>query len=221
MENPWKRFGTKPPFVIPEDEAAICAFNARSRPASTLHLEILPEPFLGRPDANIILLNLNPGFSHEEIRYHHLDSYFASVARKNLLHEEQDFPFYFLDPGYHSPGHVWWQKRLGALLELYGPRRIANEVLCVEFFPYHSEHFGYDGPRLHSQDYSFYLVRRAIQRNSAIIIMRSKWFWLAAVPELASSNYFELNSPQAVYVSQGNAGAGFAAIRERLERRQN
>ncbi len=56
-----------------------------------LHLELLPEPFLGRPDAPVILLNLNPGFNDEDILAHgRLD--FAESARLTLLRAPQAYP---------------------------------------------------------------------------------------------------------------------------------
>lgn len=218
MKNPWTTLPNTSPYVLAEDATAIETFQSRSTDETRLHLDILPEPFLGRPDAPIVLLNLNPGFSEAETEYHTLDEYFEKSARANLTHAEQEYPFYFLNPEKErqSPGHLWWRSRLRTLLDIYGPKKLANELLCVEYFPYHSMRYSGDCPTLPSQEYGFYLVHEAMSRNAVIIIMRAKKLWLASVPDLESHPHHTLHNPRAVYVTEGNAGAGYSAIRERL-----
>src|ERR1700688_5017120 len=97
--NPWVDLPTIQPYVLERDAHAIETFNSVARADQRYHLEILPEPFLGLPTADIVLLSLNPGYSPEEERFHHLDDYFRRVALANLAHAEQTYPFYFLEPG--------------------------------------------------------------------------------------------------------------------------
>jgi hypothetical protein len=52
----------EPPYVYAMDNLAVDAFNAHARDEHRIHTDVLPEPFLGRKDAPIVLLNLNPGF---------------------------------------------------------------------------------------------------------------------------------------------------------------
>lgn len=63
MENPWKHLPGQPPYVLPADAPAISSFNQGVSDEHQIRLELLPEPYLGDPDAPIILLSLNPGFS--------------------------------------------------------------------------------------------------------------------------------------------------------------
>jgi hypothetical protein len=217
MDNPWTALPTSAPYVLPQDAPIIDRFNLSSADANRYHLEILPEPFLGRPDANVVLLSLNPGYSPEEERFHHLDSYFRNAALTNLRHRQQRYPFYFLDPAQESPGHRWWRLRLGALIARYGAEVVASQVLCLEYFPYHSARFDTSTPRIPSQEYNFELLRRALDRGATVVAMRALRNWQKAVPELADRT-FSLNSAQAVYVSPRNCPEGFLAVCDRLER---
>jgi hypothetical protein len=174
-------------------------------------LDVLPEPFIGLPDASVVLLNLNPGFSEEEVAYHHLDEYFRSAALANLSHAPQPYPFYFLDPAVSSPGHRWWQSRLRTLLERVPVGRLSQRLLCVEYFPYHSARFSAAVPRVPSQEYSFQLVRDAVGRGAVIIAMRASRSWRQAVPELESTTVHSLNSAQSVYITPNNCPTGFPA----------
>ena len=217
--NPWLELPNTGPYVLKSDTFAIDAFNATASEDHRIHLEILPEPFLGVPTADIVLLSLNPGFSPEEEKFHHLDDYFRTVALANLAHEEQPFPFYFLEPRKKSPGHDWWQKRLGSLIELFGHRAVAHNVLCLEFFPYHSKKYSPKTPMVPSQSYTFALLEAAIERDAVIIGMRSLDRWFDAVPKLADYTIHKLNSTQAVYVSPNNCPTGYAEACRRLGRK--
>jgi hypothetical protein len=216
LQNPWIDLPTIQPYVLDSDAHAIEAFNSVARADQRYHLEILPEPFLGLPTSEVVLLSLNPGFSPEEERFHHLDDYFRRVALANLAHAEQAYPFYFLEPGKGSPGHAWWQKRLRSLIDLYGHRIVARKVLCLEYFPYHSEHFHRGTPHVPSQSYTFALLKNALARSAVVIGMRSLDLWYEAVPELNDHIVHTLNSTQAVYVSANNCPTGFGEACKRL-----
>jgi hypothetical protein len=49
-----------------------------------------------------------------------------------------------------------------------GEECVADSILCVEYFPYHSQSFNHSRLRLPSQEYSFQLVREAIRRRVII-----------------------------------------------------
>lgn len=173
---------------------------------------------MGLPGSDIMLLNLNPGFSEAEVQYHHLDDHFRRAALANLAHEDQPYPFYFLDPKVESPGHKWWQGRLRTLIEEFGADRLSRRLLCLEFFPYHSESYDRNTPRVPSQEYNFALLRGAIKRDAVIVVMRARDLWFDAVPELQNARVFRLNSTQAVYITPNNCPLGFAEVIKRLSR---
>ena len=59
--NPWVDLPEESPFVLHGDAAAIARFNARANERHRIRLDVLPEPFIGRPDAPLVLLNRTAG----------------------------------------------------------------------------------------------------------------------------------------------------------------
>src|SRR5215212_5096023 len=97
MENPWRSLGMEAPYVYEPDKPAVATFNARASDEHRIQTDVFPEPYLGRKDAPIVLLNLNPGF--DEYAYlTYEDRYVRDAWRKNAAHEPLAYPFYFLDP---------------------------------------------------------------------------------------------------------------------------
>jgi hypothetical protein len=216
LANPWLDLPAAPPYVLAEDAAAIAAFNRIVPPSKRYDLELLPEPFLGRPDAPVVVLGLNPGWSPEGPIGHKVPK-FIQRTRENLRHAETTFPFHLLDPALQGPGYRWWGNKLRRPIEEVGLETVANRVLCVEYFPYHSDKFSGRTPSVPSQQYSFSLVRDAIERDAVIVVMRSLARWLAAVPELASyPRRFGLRSVQNVTISPKNCPDGYSAVIDAL-----
>ncbi len=218
MRNPWLSLPSRAPYVIVEDEHAIANFNrtvyARRTAAdrTLLHLELLPEPFLGDPAAPIVLLSLNPGFSVDDA-FWHADPTFATLSRANLEHRASDYPFYLLNPAINAPGSRWWSRRLGRLLEAASRQVVARRICCVEYFGYHSVGFAHERLRVPSQRYGFFLVRQALGRGAIVVLMRSRRIWFDAVPELAAyPRLFRLSNPQNTTISRRNCPSGFDEI---------
>ncbi len=219
MNNPWLTLSEKPPFVLDCDKQSILSFNAKAKPEYQVHLEVLPEPYTGNPKANIVLLNLNPGFydRNETFFQDATYEYFVKTNRANLIHEQQAFPFYHLDPNNaRSPGYYWWSRKLKQLINRYGDQKIADEVSNLEYFPYTSPHFGCNKFVIESQKYTFYLLEEAMKRKAIIILMRGKTLWEQAVPDLKEYPYFMLNSAQSASISERNCPNGYAQIVKRL-----
>jgi hypothetical protein len=218
IENPWLKLPREAPYVLSDDHALVMEFNLRATQESQIRLGLLPEPFLGNPLAPVVLLGLNPGFNESDQRFHD-NPVFAKRSKGNLLHDlSEEFPFYLLDPELsESPGHKWWNKHLGPLIEKTNISSVARGVLCIEFFPYHSKKFGYRKAVLSSQMYNFQLVRNAIERNAVIILMRGERFWRDQVPELEGRCY-RLNSVQNVTISPKNCAGGFEKAVQALQR---
>lgn len=218
LNNPWIDLPLGPPYLLPCDSLPVRRFNAKAPPDAALRLELIPEPFLGRPEAPVVLLNLNPGFDEREIVFHYEDSRFIELSRKNLLHEALEHPFYLLDPALRSSlGHQWWMRKLKEPIGDVGLAQTARNILCVEFFPYHSRRYRAAREILHSQAYSFHLVREAIDRGALVVLMRGKSQWTSAVPELiAYPRVHRLNSVQNVSISRGNCPTGYAEMVQAL-----
>ncbi|MEO8217668.1 MAG: hypothetical protein ABI718_11355 [Acidobacteriota bacterium] len=183
MHTPWLTLPPTAPYVLDSDRAAIETFNAHAQEQHRIRTEIVPEPFLGSPDAPVVLLNLNPGFTEQDLQLHKLPQ-FVESSRKCLRHESQPYPFFLLDPANDGPGHRWWSRKLRPLIDQFGAMRVAQNVLCVELFPYHSVRFGGGKLRVPSQQYSFDLVETALDRGALVVVMRSKKMWIEVVPRL-------------------------------------
>lgn len=210
--NPWLDLSPVPPFVLAVDRAAIDSFNHQARPEVFIHLELLPEPFLGAPMAPVVLLSLNPGYSPDDLQPHQ-DPTFQALSRANLEHAPTQYPFVLLNPKVETPGRRWWESKLARLIEARGRETVARQVLCVEVFPYHSYRFAHAKLQVPSQAYSLQLVRNALRRNALVVVMRAERIWRQALPELADYPFlFRLRNPQNVVISERSCPEGFATI---------
>jgi hypothetical protein len=193
------------------DSNTISAFNSTAPEIYRLQLDVLPEPFVGITTAPVVLLGLNPGFEDQD-REVHARPEFQTLLRNNYGETPSNSPFYFLDASFESPGRRWWLRRLRWLVEKCDATALAQSILCVEYFPYHSRRFDHASLQLPSQEYGFGLVRSAVARGAVVVIMRARKLWTSRVPELEKySRAYTLNSPQNVVVSPRNC-AGFDAI---------
>lgn len=216
VENPWCRLPAVPPHVLEEDAALIAAFNRRARPMHRVDQTLLPEPFLGRHDAPVVVLGLNPGWRSDDAAWH-VDPEFVARSRANLEQRPLAFPFYLLDPSLSAPGCRWWSRKLWRPIEAVGLDAVAHRLLCVEFFGYHSHRYGSGVPRLPSQEFGFDVVRAAIGREAVIVVMRSARRWEAAVPELIGyRRRFDLRNVQNVAISPANCPEGYGEIVDAL-----
>ena len=215
--NPWPTLPSKPPYLLECDSAAICTYNAKALEIHRVQLGAMPEPFVGNTTAPVVLLGLNPGFNDRDPEVHARPE-FQALLRSNYGQDSSSYPFYFLDPNFESPGRDWWEKKLKALLAVFTRSVLAQSILCVEYFPYHSRRFRHTTLDLPSQQYGFGLVQSAIARGAVVVVMRSRKIWINKVTELETySRAFTLNSPQNVVVTPRNC-RGFdvvvSAIRE-------
>lgn len=81
MLNPWADLPGGPPFVSPADAPYIRRYPTA---AQSLQLDLLPSPYVGKPDARVYLLLLNPGGRHDDFKY---GSAFVEERRRALRFE--------------------------------------------------------------------------------------------------------------------------------------
>ena len=213
MKNPWSELPDVAPFVLPDDEVAVAAYLKHFSDAPNLKLQtqLMPEPYHGSPTAPVCILSLNPGFSEKD-QYWHDNSELGRSLRGNLVHEESDYPFVFLDPRFiDSPGGQWWGRKLRHVTERIGLKSAASTFFNIELFPYHSKKFKRIPKKLSenqlvpSSEYSAHLVRQFIADEKEIIVFRSKRQWIQLVPELENyGNIMVVRNPQNPTVSPGN-----------------
>jgi hypothetical protein len=224
-QNPWDRLPKAPPFVLPEDKDKVDAFNLvkGNHHKHFLHLTFVPEPFVGNPDARLLLLGNNPGVADPpEGSAFRLKRAFASRMRNNMLHRLSDkFPFLYFDPEIVPPEKDWWDRKLKKVFEQFensnvAKSALAQHILAVEFFPYASKSFGQGKLRLDSQKYSFGLVRNAVKRDVVIVLTRGEKRWKKAVPELRGYRLLVcLKEVQQAPISPGNCrDKGWSHIQE-------
>ncbi len=216
MRNPWSYIPITAPYVLPEDESIITPFNLGAKEEYQIKFNCLPEPFVGSNTAPVVLLGLNPGYDDGDPEAH-ADTKFREALFQNLNHQQSEYPFYFLDPRFKNPGTIWWEGKLKPVLKFIDRQALANQLQCVEYFPYHSRKYKQLNLLLPSQQYTFSLVRQAIARRAIIVLSRSVKRWLAAVPELIDYDFLcKLNSVQNIIISENNCGH-FNQIMDRLK----
>jgi hypothetical protein len=214
--NPWLTVPSVPPYWLPCDYERIRAYNAKHpNECYKVQDKVLPEPLIGKMTAPVVLLNLNPGFDDRNTE-EHARTEFQALIRNNYSQGEAAFPFYHLDPRFQSGGRQWWEKKLSQLIDMRGREQVAQKILCIEYFPYHSWQFNHASLEVSSQVFGFDLASSAIARNAVVVIMRSKARWLEKIPGLKGyPRAFTLNSSQNVVVSRRNfpeAGEGFELV---------
>ena len=223
VKNPWRHVPAEPPFVLKCDAEKINAYNSStSSREKYLHTDLIPIPFLGRKDAPVLLLNLNPGYHPKDYR-RQTKPYFIQQVKKCMLHERMAYPLFFLDPAIEGKtdgaGRRWWKRILHQLLADYPERLLAQMLFCIEYFPYRSHSFRSTHGYVESQQYGFSLVRKALKRRAMVIMMRSEKLWLEAVPELKHyRSLFLLASPRSPTLSKGNLKDGFRVLVATIEK---
>jgi len=195
-QNPWEKMKKSPDangeYILDIDRAHIDKLRNK------LNLKLFPEPFIGDPEAPVYLLNLNPGFNESDKEdMEDLKNYIF----KNYKHK---CPFYYLNDNLkETNGGKWWRQRLGELIEECGIKKVANNVFCIEYFPYHSNKWTSGKVCIPSQEYNQALIEKAITERKLFIVMRNKLF--SQIEELKTyKNILFLNSPQNVSISRKN-----------------
>jgi hypothetical protein len=208
MQNPWVALPGGPPYVLESDAEAIRRFNATATARSRVETE-LPEPFVGRLDAPILMLLLNPGVEGSEFVTHR-DPGFIAAVRGCHRQEASEYPQYFLAPDVVGPGVSWNRRVLKPFIAEFGLRNVSQNVTLLEYFPYHSVAFAHHRLRVPSQKFGFYVLRQAIERDTVVFVTRGFKIWQAAVPQLATYHRaFQTRSVQNVVISPKNCPDGY------------
>jgi hypothetical protein len=230
MENPWRQLcpsdGT---YVLDIDRKQIDEYNASKKKETKVIVDSIPEPFIGNPKtARLVLLNLNPGHSPDDKKWHSKPA-FQQAMFSNLRHEDsQKYPFYPLDPAFKESGAgKWWRPLIRELQEetqLDDPTdpTFAQRLMVIEWFPYHSGKSALPRkPVCESQKYSFQLAKQMLDKEGVVVVgMRSKDHWVNAFQAFEQVPF--LINRQRPYITEGNmAGDLFRKIVEALREEKN
>jgi hypothetical protein len=205
MPNPWIHLPNQPNYWLHVDQPSIVNFNNgyHGSPFEIIG-NILPEPFIGNSNAEIILLNLNPGFAGNNA--HNITMGNPNFVNDSLLNLNHDISSFFL-LNHHGPGNDWWSRKFNYIIQNYGRLKV-NKFMCVEWFPYSSSNFHsnyWENNNLPSQQYNFDLVRSFIKKGKVIVIMRSERLWFNSVPQLQNyNNLIILRNPRNPSITPGN-----------------
>jgi hypothetical protein len=212
--NPWTALPESPPYVLPEDRPYVEAWNHQvSNERKRLHTEVVPEPFVGRRNAPLVVLQLNPAWRDlPDARPPDLNA----AIRGNL----GDDVATHVHPGFldrfTATSGSWWRKRWQAVIEHSGLafEDLAERVLAVEWYGYYSHDWATLPVTLPSQWFSFDLAKQAVEREAVILITRGWRTWPVAVPTLLTyRRAFATRNAQNAYISPGNLPpGGFDAV---------
>jgi hypothetical protein len=173
--------------------------------AASLRLDLLPCPYLGRPEALVYVLLLNPGGRHNDFEYG--DEFVAE--RRRALQFESPRCFWSLDPALaRSEAYKYSATRMRALIDQVGRHRVADRMMWLQYFGYQSLEWRRFPVTLPSQEFAFWLLREAIGAGKLVIIARSRRLWIRAVSELETCDYIQLRSPRGPYLTPANMGEG-------------
>ncbi len=114
---------------------------------------LIPKPFIGSLErSRVVIVLANPGFEPGDLSETGHGG-FQDALWQNLRQTipPGKFPFFFLNPEFAwHPGFRWWNRVLGKLIKDFAPRHgselgalsfLADRIVCIESFPYHSAEF--------------------------------------------------------------------------------
>lgn len=209
--NPWGKIPETPPFVLPEDKSSLESYNnSPNNESCRFELNIYPEPYAGRIDANVLILARNPALKQENYEEHRNESYKA-LWRANVAQTEKEYPLFYLHPNLKDfRCQEWRVEKIGSLIEELGMEAVAQSVLEVQWFPYHRNSCKRVFPdcKNTSQKFAFHLVEAAMKRG-AIIVVQYGEHWRRTHPELFDYKHMiKLKSKINGKVTPGNIADG-------------
>lgn len=206
MKNPWLDLPACPPYVIETDKDSVEQSNLVAKDKDKFALDLMPEPYCGRLDSPIVFLALNPGVGPNDAELHRDENYRATIWRA-LKNEPLGHPVFHLDPNLDSDGAKWWRAKLKKPIQDFGAKRLAENILYLQYVGYHSASFR--RPKgLSSQIYTKNLLMKKMAGGANILVMRSFRLWVDLVPELEFyKKLFRLNSHGNVAVTPKNLGS--------------
>jgi len=114
MENPWTALPEVAPYVLGMDREAVDRHNARAAAPHRLQLDLMPEPFLGRKDAPVVVLLGNPGYSERDHIWHDRPEFRAAIRETSRT------------SGRHTHTPFWIQPSLRPVAVFGGRRGFAG-----------------------------------------------------------------------------------------------
>lgn len=205
MENPWlKLVPADGEFLLSIDRVAVETHNTTAKEQHKFRLDMVPEPYMGRPDAPIVVLTGNPRFRADDLETHarpEVQELLLACARR----EELEFPLVWMDPRLaDTPGAVWYQQKLRLLCQALGPKAVAQGVAIYESLPYHSAELKQPRMSIPSQNYTNELAGTALDQDRIVIWLRGPWDKLLGSSRVETPSVIRPRSSQVSHLSPGN-----------------
>ena len=187
-KNPWGGLPKRTPYQLPIDTEAVEAYGRVGRVAADpdrfgLHLKLMPVPFIGNPDARLVILARSPSFADQDTD-DFAEPAFRDATIGNLTHTAEGRPFFTVDPRFEATStYRWWYPKLCQLIKDAGREAVMEHVMCLQAFPYHSRELAVDR-NLPSQAYTRSLLLDRMRDGAFVVgMMRQSW-WKRIVPDL-------------------------------------
>lgn len=215
MENPWKGFRYSESMVHPSDAEAVELHNQKSKPEYQFLLHLAPEPWIGNLDGKLYVLYSNPGATQDNLNrvFQPKHELVMQKTIDNLNQFISDYPHFHFDPALaDTEGGRWFNSRYKMLINETSREVVAKNLVTCELAPYHSVKWKVPNPMPPTQEFTYSIIRRAIERDAVILLARTARVWLKHIPELEKyPRVFRPNSINAA-VSPGNYPNGFDQI---------
>jgi hypothetical protein len=207
MDNPWLQLPAQAPYLLPQD--APCIPDLPVDDPGMLQLSVPPHPFAGCPKrSKVLLLLLNPGFDGSDVTHFNDDPTYRAMVMQTFDFSNEP-PMWCLDQRINYTGAFrWLHGRTRRLSVECGLEALQQKLMQVQFLAYKSRRYKHLRTTLPSQQYSFALVRQAIDEGKEIVITRSRKLWIDAVPDLARYPYIEVRNPRSPYLTNANLTEG-------------
>lgn len=202
-ESPWRGLRPRPPYVLDEDRGEIAAYNALPKADSAIQLDIPPSPFIGSYEmARVVILTKSPSWDDQDLDQHENNPEYANQRWQNLTFENEDFPFYVLNPAFaETRAGQWWNTYLKELVEACdavtegrGREFVGRRLFSIAFFPYHVNSYAGKVSGLRCQKFAQNMVSSLRSEGLPIIVASGAPDWYAALPRLKGYVYVPRNA---------------------------
>lgn len=189
----------------------------------------MPEPYMGNPEANIILLYSNPGISSDKSEeQEHRNENFRNTLIRNLTHDKVEFPYYYLNPDFEeTAGAKWIIKRTDEIVKKFDVKLndkkkvlklLSNNFFTLQLHPFHSREFQSLQKPFSKQAYTMDLFLQAFDRvkkqEALMICTRSYTEWNSIFQNLTKTkenlsdltNFIRTKSARSAYLTKRNLG---------------
>jgi len=200
MKNPWEKI-KDPNFYTKDDKRIIDEFNDKLKGKNEspffIDLNLMPEPYIGDPKANVILLFTNPGLKGTELKEYKAVKGFSDAIKKNLTHKNESYSYYYFNPEFkmkidgeekYIAGAEWIRRRTKELIESFDDKILAEKIFTIQLHPYHSARFKPLDEPLSVSRYTMYLFSKAVTKakkgKAVIVCIRSYSEWNKAFQSL-------------------------------------